>query len=493
MRLIESLVRLPDLRERGRRGALDSEQATPAVVLAFDHGTLVVPHLPPAADAVRVYLREDPRTGRLRAPARAYRDIVLGLRAAGVSYRDEARAFGPLELAVRPGLEPFPHQREALEAWRAGGRQGVVEMPTGSGKTVLGALALADAGRPGLVVVPTLELLHQWRKTLEDLLGIPVGVVGGGEKDRQAITVITYDSAALQVEFIGHRFGCLVFDEVHHLPSPAYRFIAEGSLAPFRLGLSATVARPDGAEQAIFESVGPLVHQVGIEALEGDYLAPYEVVTVPVSLDDAEAEAYAEAREEYLSFIRAQGIRFSRPGGWADFIMRAHQSDEGRSAFRAYRRQRRIALASQAKIEALWTILKRHREDRVLVFTEDNETVYRLSRTFLLPALTHQTRPAERKALLEGFAEGSLRVLVTAKVLNEGVDVPEAGVGVVLSGSGSVREHVQRLGRILRRREGKRAVLYEVISDVAAEAGISERRRQHEAYGRASTSEEEEC
>ncbi|MEO1233463.1 MAG: DEAD/DEAH box helicase family protein, partial [Myxococcota bacterium] len=392
----------------------------PPVLLTFDHGTVVIPRLPAEADALRGLLTEDPRTGRLRAPGRAYRALVLGLRAAGVPYRDEARRFAPLDLAVRGDLEPFPHQQEALSAWRDAGRLGVVEMPTGAGKTVLGALALADAGRPGLVVVPTIELLHQWRRTLEDLLGVEVGVIGGGEKERRDITVITYDSAALQVEFLGHRFGCLVFDEVHHLPSPAYRFIAEGSIAPFRIGLSATVTRPDGAEKAIFQSVGPLVHQVGIEALEGDYLAPYEVVTVPVALDPEEAHAYDEAREEYLSFVRSQGIRFSRPGGWADFIMRAHQSDAGRSAFRAYRRQRRIALASRAKVEALWTILKRHREDRVLVFTEDNETVYRLSRTFLLPALTHQTRPAERKALLEGFADGSLRVLVTAKVLNEG-------------------------------------------------------------------------
>jgi superfamily II DNA or RNA helicase len=136
-------------------------------------------------------------------------------------------------------------------------------------------------------------------------------------------------------------------------------------------------------------------------------------------------------------------------------------------------------------MDALWRILARHAKDRVLVFTEDNETVYRISRRFLLPALTHKTRPQERKELLDAFSAGTLRVLVTAKVLNEGVDVPEANVGVVLSGSGSVREHVQRLGRILRKREGKAATLYEVVSDVAAEAGISERRRQHEAYVRA--------
>lgn len=456
-----------------------------ALLIRFEHGTLVVPQLPPEAAALQEWLTLDPRTGRYRAPGRLYRDIVLKLRALGVAYRDEARRFEPLALSLRDELEPFPHQRAALEAWRAGGRRGVVEMPTGSGKTILGALVLAEVQRPALVVVPTIELLHQWKRTLEKELQAPVGVVGGGEKDRQPITVITYDSAALQIDFLGDRFGCLVFDEVHHLPSDAYRFIAEGALAPFRLGLTATLARPDGREQDIFRLVGPLVYSVGIEALEGEFLAPYEVVTVPVTLDADEQAEYDEARAEYLGFVRTQGISFARPQGWADFIMRAHQSDEGRSAFRAYRRQRRIALASKAKLQALWEILLAHRDERILVFTEDNETVYRISRSFLLPALTHQTRPAERRALLEGFAEGSLRVLVTAKVLNEGVDVPEASVGVVLSGSGSVREHVQRLGRILRRREGKRACLYEVVSDVAAEAGISERRRQHEAYGRA--------
>lgn len=456
-----------------------------ALRVVFEHGTLVMPHLPEAAEALKPLLTEDPRTGRLRAPARHYRDLVLGLRGLGIPYTDEARQFGPVELEVGSALKPFPHQAEALEAWKQAGMRGVVEMPTGAGKTILGTLAIAAAGRPALVVVPTIELLFQWQKTLEGHLGCPVGVVGGGQKDRRDVTVITYDSAAMQTEFLGNRFGTLIFDECHHLPSDAYRFIAEGSIAPFRLGLSATLARPDGREAEVHRLVGPMVHQVGINALEGEFLAPYEVVSVGVELDEEEAETYDVCRAEYLAFLRGQGIDFRRQGAWADFIVRAHQSEEGRSAFRAYKTQRRIALASRAKMDALWDILREHKTDRVLVFTEDNETVYRISRRFFLPALTHQTRPKERKALLEGFADGSLRVLVTAKVLNEGVDVPEARVGVVLSGSGSVREHVQRLGRILRRREGKQAVLYEVVSDVAAEAGISERRRQHEAYGRA--------
>lgn len=456
------------------------------VRIAYENGTIVVPALPPDAEPVGArVLTWDARTDRYRAPARCYRELILRLRAAGIPYVDEARRFSAIELEVTSDLEPFPHQKDALGAWQTAGRLGVVEMPTGSGKTILGALAIADAGRPALVVVPTLELLHQWKRTLETTLGQTVGVVGGGEKDRREITVITYDSAAMQADFLGDRFGTLVFDECHHLPSAAYRFIAEGSLAPFRLGLSATVARPDGKEQDIFQLVGPLVHRVAIDTLEGAFLAPYEVITVPVALDEDEALAYETARAEYLTFLRSQGIDFRKPGAWPDFMVRAHRSEAGKSAFRAFKTQRRIALGSRAKMQALFDILVRHGRDRVLVFAEDNETVYAISRRFLLPALTHQTRPGERRALLEGFSSGRLGVLVSAKVLNEGVDVPEANVGVVLSGSGSVREHVQRLGRILRKREGKRAVLYEVVSEVAAETGMSERRRQHDAYGRA--------
>ena len=126
----------------------------------------------------------------------------------------------------------------------------------------------------------------------------------------------------------------------------------------------------------------------------------------------------------------------------------------------------------------------RHREDRAILFTEDNETVYRVSERFFIPAITHQTPGDERKQILTRFAEGRYRRLITAKVLNEGVDVPEANVGIILSGSGSVREHVQRLGRILRHRPDKRAVLYEILADVAAESSMSERRRQHRAYAK---------
>ena len=118
----------------------------------------------------------------------------------------------------------------------------------------------------------------------------------------------------------------------------------------------------------------------------------------------------------------------------------------------------------------------------MLIFTNDNETVYAISEQFLIPAITHQTRTKERREILKAFNRGAILALVTSRVLNEGVNVPEANVAVVLSGTATIREHVQRLGRILRRREGKHAILYEVISRNTVEDHISRRRRQHDAY-----------
>ncbi len=459
------------------------------IELEFEGGTLVASALPPLhneADPLARLLVLDDRTGRYRASAKHYREIVLALKARGLPFQDRARKFDRLgELAIKGELTPFPHQAAALEAWCKGGFRGIVEMPTGAGKTILAVLAIARTRRPTLVVVPTIDLMLQWQRVLSKWFEVPVGMLGGGYKEREDLTVTTYDSAAFQTEFHGNRFGLLVCDECHHLPAPAYRFIAEGSIAPFRLGLTATLERTDGGEHVAMELLGPVNYRVAIDALEGRYLAPYEIETVHVHLSEDEQERYDHARELYINFLRTSGVNLSSPEGWGRFIFLCHRSDEGREAFQGYREQRRIALTCQAKIDALWEILRRHRSDRIIVFTEDNETVYRLSRLLFMPALTHQTRPAERKRLLAQFAAGELPMLLTSKVLNEGVDVPDANVGVILSGSGSVREHVQRLGRILRKRPDKRAVLYEVLTEVAAESGISERRRQHRAYDRA--------
>jgi superfamily II DNA or RNA helicase len=170
------------------------------------------------------------------------------------------------------------------------------------------------------------------------------------------------------------------------------------------------------------------------------------------------------------------------PHAWQRFIQETCRSPEGRAAFLAYREQKQIALAAPAKLHLLERLLDRHAGDRVLVFTYDNATVYEIARRFLVPAITHQTKTKERHQILQRFHAGEYNVLVTSQVLNEGVDVPAANVAIVLSGTGSVREHVQRLGRILRKHGDKQALLYEVITRGTGEEFTSERRRQHHAY-----------
>ena len=203
-----------------------------------------------------------------------------------------------------------------------------------------------------------------------------------------------------------------------------------------------------------------------------------------VRLSPEEREEYASERQIYVDFVSRKGIRFGGGRGWSQFLRLTSSSEEGRRAFLAYRRQKAISQASDAKLRLLERLLQRHSADRVLIFTSDNDTVYKISRRFLIPAITHQTKVKERHQNLQSFNQGEYPFLVTSRVLNEGVDVPAANVGVVLSGSGSVREHVQRLGRILRRAEGKQAVLYEVVAEDTAEEFVSNRRRQHGAYQR---------
>src|SRR5262249_31617820 len=168
--------------------------------------------------------------------------------------------------------------------------------------------------------------------------------------------------------------------------------------------------------------------------------------------------------------------------GWQRFIQETCRSPEGRAAFLAYREQKRIALAAPAKLHMLETLLERHAGARILIFTADNATVYQIARRYLVPAITHQTKTRERQQILQRFHSGEYTVLVTSQVLNEGVDVPAANVGIILSGTGSVREHVQRLGRLLRKHGDKQALLYEVVARGTAEEFTSERRRQHHAY-----------
>ncbi len=456
-------------------------------LLAFERGTLVLPATGWDGELARLLeglFALDARTGNYRAPALCYAETAIRLHRAKIPFRDGVRRFERRRFNFTHKHPPRPYQVEALQKWIAAERRGVVVLPTGTGKSLLACLAIEKAGRDTLVIVPTLDLLEQWRENLKNSFAEPVGVLGGGRREVHSLTVSTYDSALPFMEHQGGRFGFLVADECHHLPSPASQWIARMSAAPFRLGLTATPDRADGGEALLGELLGPLVYARGIEELAGPYLSHYATRQVLVPLSAEEAKEYRHTRAQYLGFARTNDLKFDGPEDWSRFLATCMKSEEGRSAYRAYRRQRSLALSAQSKMEALFDLLRRHRHERALVFTDDNATAYHIAETFLLPVITHHTSGPERRALLDDFRKGTLPVLVTSRVLNEGVDVPEASVGIVVSGSGSVREHVQRLGRILRKVQGKRAVLYELVSAGTGEFHQSRRRRNHRAYQR---------
>jgi superfamily II DNA or RNA helicase len=455
---------------------------SPQLRLTFEGGTICLYGLSEPPETMPAPLLWDDRQGAHRAPAMAYAEVVLWLRNQCLPFTDDARSYHKLPPSDITRQRPFPYQSEAITAWESHQGRGVVVLPTGSGKTFVAMLAMDRRPRSTLIVVPTLDLLNQWYDELCVAFSGPVGIIGGGYHEPLDLTVITYDSAHLHMDHLGHRYGMVVFDECHHLPSEGYAMAARACLAPFRLGLTATPERSDGFEDLYDELIGPVVYRKDIDELSGSYLSSYETLRLEVSLTEAERAEYEAERATYLAFLRQQQIRMSTPSGWRDFIIRSSRSDTGRRAMGAYRRQRQLALAAEGKIDVLARLLHAHRTDRAIIFTEDNATVYAIAQRFLVPAITHQTKVKERRAILRAFNEVQLGAVVTSKVLNEGVNVPEANVAIVLSGSGSVREHVQRLGRILRKRAGKRAVLYEVVSAGTAEERTSAKRREHRAY-----------
>ncbi len=453
--------------------------------LSFEQGTLLVEGLPEGDTLGLPGLKFDVRRGgAYRAEAIWYRTLVEQLRARKIPYADAARAYERTPWTLKTDRPAFPHQTEGLEAWWKAGGRGVVVLPTGTGKTHLASMAIERTGRPTLVVTPTIDLLNQWYDELGAAFGVEIGLLGGGSNDLKALTVTTYDSAYMNVERLGDKFGLVVFDECHHLPGPTYALAATGSIAPYRLGLTATPERADEAHVRLDTLIGPIAYRREITQLRGEYLADYTVETRYVSLTEAERFRYDSCREAYRTFISDHGIDLRRPGGWGQFLREAFRSAEGRQAYAAYREQRGLALAAPAKLGLLEKLLDDHHGDRIILFTHDNATVYTIARRFLVPVITHQTKAAERRDVLRKFNAGDYPIVATSRVLNEGVNVPEANVAVVLSGSGTVREHVQRLGRILRKRGAKEAVLYEVITRDTSEQYISERRRNHSAYGR---------
>jgi superfamily II DNA or RNA helicase len=448
--------------------------------LSFDRGTLIL-HPPPRGKGWVDYATWDDRIEKFRIRAIDYRPLVEALRSEALEFTDNAKGFNTLELSAKLEMEPYPHQAEALSAWKQAGRCGVVVLPTAAGKTYLAQMCLEQTPRSTLIVVPTLDLMHQWYAHL--LAAFPdaeVGLLGGGSHDRTAILVATYDSAAIHAEHLGDLYGFLIFDECHHLPTDFYRVIAEYSIAPYRLGLTATPERSDGKHAELNELIGTEVYRRTPEELAGDALAQHRIEQIKVKLSELERDRYEMLIRERNQFLQRSNIRLGSVSGWQEFIRASARSAAGRRALKAHNEAKAIALGTPGKMRVLTELVAQHYPDRTLIFTNDNATVYRISQDFLIPAITHQTPVKERHDILSRFKSGDYKTLVASHVLNEGVDVPEARIAILLSGSGSTREYIQRLGRVLRKshHREKLAILYEVVSEDTVEEGTSARRHR---------------
>jgi len=443
--------------------------------LSYERGTLKIKgdtHIP--------FARFDSRAGCYRALACKYRDITDYLKFSRIDYEDNV--LDPIPCPVFDAdLELREYQEQAVEKWMED-KKGVIVLPTGSGKTYVALEVIKELSVPTLVVVPTLDLLDQWKEKLSIFGSENIGEYSGRKKELKPITVSTYDSAYLSAELLGNKFLILVFDEVHHLPSDAYRQIAEMSAAPYRLGLTATYEREDGKHTLLPELVGGKVFELMPDDLAGKHLADYIVKRIYVPLTDEEREKYEGKARIFKEYVSTRGIKLASPDDFKRVVMATGYDSKAYDALRAWDEARRIAFNSKNKLVKLRELLEKHRGDKIIIFTRYNDLVYVISRLFLIPAITHKTSKDERKAILDGFKRGKFKAIVSSQVLDEGIDVPDANIGIIMSGSGSAREFIQRLGRILRPSRGKdKAILYELVSRETGEVNTARRRRRNAA------------
>ncbi len=380
------------------------------------------------------------------------------------------------ELKIAGTFKLRKYQEEAISEWERNGRKGIVVLPTAAGKTHIGLEAILRNGKSAIIVAPTIELIQQWRENVERAFNMHVGQLGGDEKDLQPITVSTYDSAYLLAEKIGNKFSLLIADEVHHMASEKFSEIAKMYTAPSRIGLTATYERSDGLHELLVPYMGGKMFEMGYEELT-DFLSGFEIIRIPVELTDEEEAEYNRNREIFLSYLRRYHLNLKGSFDFQRFIMQSWNR-EGREALLAWRRSREVGFSARAKIDFVRYVLSKHRDKKMFIFTEDTETAYMISKEFLIPAMTYLTPGPERKKYLDMFREGKITKIATSRILDEGVDVPDASVAVVISGSGSTRQFRQRLGRIIRPSVGKNAIMYELIASGTGERSTSKRRRK---------------
>ena len=440
--------------------------------LVYDRGTLILRH--PSADIDAGALPDvmwDPRTRQWRAPAWCY----PRLRAALPPEVDRVRP----DLPVPPPFPPpalRPYQAAAVAAWRRGRQRGLIALPTGTGKTRTAIAAIAETGQRALVLAPTRVLQAQWARALDDAGALGVGQYGDGRRQWGPITVATFASARAHADHLGPRFDLLVVDEAHHFGHGGFDEVLELYIAPSRLGLTATPPLEPDRRARLERLIGPTVFESSVEQMAGQWLSAFRVVRLAVPLTSDERRRYDASREAFSTYHRAFR-RLAPDAPWSEFAAAARRTDAGREALIGWRRSRAIVAWPQAKRAAVGELLARHADARIILFAPDNATAYAIARTHLVMPITCEIGPAERASALDAFAHGRIGALVSARVLNEGVDVPDADVAILVGGQHGSREYVQRVGRVLRPAPGKRALVYELVAQYTHEVDHAMRGR----------------
>jgi superfamily II DNA or RNA helicase len=374
-------------------------------------------------------------------------------------------------------------QSKALENWLNSGCRGQVIMPTGTGKTEVALAAMAKTQIATLVVAPVRDLMYQWHRRIRSGLGYDAGIVGDNLYNIRAVTVTTYDSAYIHMSKMGAGFGLLIFDEEHHLPGRCRREAAILSTAKMRLGLTATPERSDGLHTDLDFLIGPVAYHMPFQQAKGSTLADFEVIRIPVALQEEEQQTYDWCSKVIRNYIINR--RREKPSySWQDLCKETGQDPQARHAQKAYHLKTSIESRASEKLRVLEDIFRLHQGQPTLVFVGSNAMAIEVSKRFLVPTILSHTRKKERQEVLDGFANGQFKALVANQVLDEGVDVPEAKVGIVIGGQGSTRQAKQRLGRILRKSGTSQATLYEVVCENTKEVHRSRSRRRSDAYER---------
>jgi len=422
----------------------------------------------------------DSRVNAWRCDALQYDQVRRRLTGLQIAAADTVPQWRPIHWPHVRLPELRAEQREALAAWLAT-RCGCIIMPTGTGKTEIALSIMAETRVSTLVVAPVRDLMYQWHRRILGGLGYDAGIIGDNVFRVKPVSVTTYDSACIHMDKLGNRFGLIVFDECHHLPGDVRRDAARMCAAPWRLGLTATPERSDGRHLDLEWLIGPVVYEMPISEAKGQVLADYEVVRIPVHLSAAEQARYdrlSSVVRRYMAERRKDDPKYS----WQDLCAETGKTPAARAALKAYRAKKAIEDRAEDKLRVLEDLFRLHVGEPVIVFAGSNSMARDVSRRFLVPCLLHHCGKKERLEILQGLEQGTYGALVANQVLDEGVDLPEAKVAVVIGGTASSRQAKQRLGRILRKRGNTKARLYEIVCSDTKEEQRSRQRRASDAY-----------